>query len=100
VTLPAGLDAKAMLPRAVTARVAFVPGTAFFADGFGSQSMRLSFCYPSPERIREGVRRLVGVIEEELELRETFGAGLGAGVEQRHDRREIARYDGPGTDLT
>src|SRR3954453_12529409 len=34
LTLPDGLDAKAMLPRAVTARVAFVPGTAFFADGF------------------------------------------------------------------
>jgi 2-aminoadipate transaminase len=100
LTLPPGLDAKAMLPRAVTSRVAYVPGTAFFADGFGSQSMRLSYCYPTPERIREGVRRLVGVIEEELELRETFGAGLGAGVEQRHDPREISRYDGPGTDLT
>ena len=35
VTLPPGIDAKAMLPRAVTARVAYVPGTAFFADGFG-----------------------------------------------------------------
>ena len=58
-----------MLPRAVTARVAYVPGTAFFADGFGSPSMRLSFCYPTPERIREGVRRLAGVIEAEMELR-------------------------------
>jgi DNA-binding transcriptional MocR family regulator len=74
LTLPQGVDAKAMLPRAVTARVAYVPGTAFFADGFGSSSMRLSFCYPTPERIREGVRRLAGVIEEELELRQTFGA--------------------------
>jgi 2-aminoadipate transaminase len=73
VTLPSGLDAKAMLPRAVTARVAYVPGTAFFADGFGAQSMRLSYCYPTPDRIREGVRRLAGVIEEELELRATFG---------------------------
>jgi 2-aminoadipate transaminase len=74
MTLPYGVDAKAMLPRAVTARVAYVPGTAFFADGFGSSSMRLSFCYPTPERIREGVRRLAGVIEAEIELRETFGA--------------------------
>ena len=49
VTLPPGIDAKAMLPRAVTARVAYVPGTAFFADGFGSSSMRLSFCYPTPD---------------------------------------------------
>ena len=55
---PRGLDAKAMLPRAVTARVAYVPGTAFYADGFGSRCMRLSYCHPTPERIREGVRRL------------------------------------------
>ncbi|MGH3469655.1 MAG: PLP-dependent aminotransferase family protein [Thermocrispum sp.] len=75
LTLPPGIDAKAMLPRAVTARVAFVPGTAFFADGYGSQCMRLSYCYPTPERIREGVRRLAGVIEEEMELRETFHTG-------------------------
>jgi len=74
MTLPQGVNAKAMLPRAVTARVAYVPGTAFFADGFGSSSMRLSYCYPTPDRIREGVRRLAGVIEAELELRETFGA--------------------------
>ena len=37
-------------------------------------SMRLSYCYPTPERIREGVRRLAGVLEEEMELRATFGA--------------------------
>ncbi len=87
VTLPDGLDSKAMLPRAVTARVAYVPGTAFFADGYGAQSMRLSYCYPTPERIREGVRRLTGVIEDELELRETFGAtarGLHRGYEAPH----------------
>jgi 2-aminoadipate transaminase len=72
-TLPPGLDAKAMLPRAVTARVAYVPGTAFFADDCGRGNLRLSYCYPEPERIREGVRRLAGVLEEELDLRATFG---------------------------
>lgn len=72
-TLPEGIDTKAMLPRAITARVAYVPGTAFYADGFGSWSMRLSYCYPTPERIQEGVRRLAGVIDEEMELRQTFG---------------------------
>ena len=92
LTLPSGLDSKAMLPRAVTARVAYVPGTAFFADGSGAQSMRLSYCYPSPERIREGVRRLVGVIEEEMELRETFGT-----VAPATPRRG---YEAPNTDLT
>jgi DNA-binding transcriptional MocR family regulator len=99
LTLPPGLDAKAMLPRAVTQRVAFVPGTAFFADGFGSRNMRLSYCYPTPDRIREGVRRLVGVIEEELELRQTFGSGL-ADAAAGLDREPNRGYDGPGTDLS
>lgn len=75
VDLPDGLDAKAMLGRAVTARVAYVPGTAFFADGRGRGQLRLSYCYPGPERIREGVRRLAGVLEAELELHSTFGTG-------------------------
>ncbi len=73
VTLPEGLDAKAMLPRAVTNLVAYVSGTAFYADGQGADHMRLSFCYPTPERIREGVRRLAGVVRAELELTEMFG---------------------------
>ena len=74
VTLPGDLDAKVLLPRAVTARVAFVPGTAFYADGSGRSHLRLSYCYPEPDRIREGVRRLATVLEEEVDLRQTFGA--------------------------
>ncbi|MFI6297833.1 PLP-dependent aminotransferase family protein [Nonomuraea sp. NPDC050790] len=72
-SLPEGLDSKAILPRAVAERVAFVPGTGFFSDGSGSRQMRLSYCYPEPDRIREGVRRLARVIEGELQLRDTFG---------------------------
>jgi 2-aminoadipate transaminase len=79
LTLPEGLDSQAMLPRAVTARVAYVPGTAFFADGFGTRSMRLSYCYPTPERIDEGIRRLAGVVEAEIDLVATFGTGHLAG---------------------
>lgn len=73
LTLPEGLDATAMLPRAVNALVAYVPGTGFFVDGQGRRNMRLSYCYPQPERIKEGVRRLAGVLEEELEIGQTFG---------------------------
>jgi DNA-binding transcriptional MocR family regulator len=74
VTLPAGLDATSMLARAVAERVAYVPGTAFFADGDGRDRLRLSYCYPTPARIIEGVRRLAGVIDSELELHATFGS--------------------------
>jgi DNA-binding transcriptional MocR family regulator len=73
LTVPEGVDTKAMLPRAITARVAYASGTGFYADGLGSRQMRLSFCYPTPERIREGVRRLANVLADELELFRTFG---------------------------
>ncbi|MFC5381268.1 PLP-dependent aminotransferase family protein [Aquipuribacter nitratireducens] len=72
VAMPDDLDTTAMLPRAVAARVAYVPGTAFHADGGGGAHMRLSFCFPPPERIAEGVRRLAGVVAGERELRRTF----------------------------
>jgi hypothetical protein len=62
-----------MLPRAVTARVAYTPGTAFYADGLGARNMRLSFCFPTPERISEGIKRLGEVIAAEQEIHATFG---------------------------
>jgi DNA-binding transcriptional MocR family regulator len=77
--LPEGLDGKSMLPRAVTARVAYVPGTAFYYDGQGADHIRLSYCYPTPDRIREGVRRLAGVVDQELETVRIFGAGATGG---------------------
>lgn len=73
VTLPEGIDSRAMLPRAVTSLVAYVPGTGFYVDGQGKSELRLSYCYPTPERIVEGVRRLAGVVEQELDLLATFG---------------------------
>ena len=72
VTLPDNLDSKSMLPRAVKELVAYTPGTAFYADGNGRSNMRLSFCYPTPDFIREGIRRLSTVINGELELLNTF----------------------------
>jgi len=85
VQLPAGLDATTMLARAVTARVAYVPGSAFYsgpAKELGRASLRLSYCYPDPDRIREGVRRLASVVTGELDLLATFGPdpGMGGGM--------------------
>jgi 2-aminoadipate transaminase len=75
--LPDGVNAKAMLPRAISSRVAYVPGTGFYADGSGAQYARLCYSLPSPDRIREGVRRLASVIETEIELRDDFGPAPG-----------------------
>lgn len=83
VTLPPGVHSKVMQPRALAARVAYVPGTGFYADRQGGENMRLAYCFPTPDRIREGVRRLAVVIEAEVELLETFGPGSGAGTPGR-----------------
>jgi DNA-binding transcriptional MocR family regulator len=91
-TLPEGLDSKAMMPRAIAARVAYVPGTGFYADGTGRSNMRLNFSVSAPERLREGVRRLSGVMEQELEMRAVFGAS--AAPHRR--RRGTAAADTPG----
>ena len=69
VNLPPEIDTKAMMPKAIVAKVAYVPGTAFYADGFGSWSMRLSYCHPTPERIREGVKALGHVVHQEMNRR-------------------------------
>ena len=92
LTLPEGLDSQALLARAVSERVAYVPGNAFYADGFGTRNMRLSYCFPTAERIYEGTRRLGKVIRDELEMRATFG--LPAVDAPR------ARVDGPAPDLS
>jgi len=76
LTLPPQLDSKAMLPRAIKELVAYTPGTAFYANGDGRRNIRLSFCYPTPDAIKLGVRRLTKVINGETDLLETF-AGTG-----------------------
>ena len=84
-----------MMPRAIAARVAYVPGTGFYADGTGTGHMRLNFSFPPPERIREGVRRLASVMEQEIAMR--------AGLRRRRRRRRAAAgqagADAPGPDL-
>lgn len=71
--LPPGVNSKAMLPRAISSRVAYVPGTGFYANGSGAGHLRLSYCFPEPDLIREGVRRLAEVVGAEVDLLSTFG---------------------------
>ena len=57
--LPPAIDGKALLTRAVNEfNVAFVPGSAFFANGQGRNTIRLSYSLPTEERIHEGIKRL------------------------------------------
>ena len=64
--LPRGLDASAVLARAVEQNVAFVPGAPFYADAPVREALRLAFVTVPPPRIEEGVERLAGVIRSML----------------------------------
>lgn len=62
VELPRGVDATAVLVRAVENNVAFVPGAPFYAADPVRESLRLAFVTVPPPRIEEGVARLARVI--------------------------------------
>ena len=61
--LPEGVDAEALLPRAVERGVAFVPGAPFFAGEARKNTLRLSFVTVAPEAIERGVRALAAALE-------------------------------------
>lgn len=63
VTLPDHMDGADLLVQALeTAKVAFVPGRAFFADGSNGNTLRLNFSNADEAGIEEGIRRLGDVI--------------------------------------
>ncbi len=67
VTLPKGMDGAKLLARSLeTAKVAFVPGQAFFADGSGANTFRVSFSCANDEMIEEGISRLGKLIAGEI----------------------------------
>jgi 2-aminoadipate transaminase len=61
-TLPEGMNSADLLKLAVEEKVAFVPGSPFYACGGGQSTMRLNFSNATPEKIREGIARLGKVI--------------------------------------
>jgi 2-aminoadipate transaminase len=63
VTMPEPMDTAKILRAAIAQNDAFVPGSAFFADGSGRNTFRLNFSNASPEKIKEGIRRLATVVE-------------------------------------
>ncbi len=68
VTLPETLDGADLLARSLeSARVAFVPGHAFFADGSGRNTIRLSFSNSSEEKIAEGIKRLGKLVSKAID---------------------------------
>lgn len=68
VTLPVGMDAMELFSRAVAEKVAYVPGSCYFANGGGENTMRLNFSACDEEKIDLGIRRLAKVIAFPREL--------------------------------
>jgi 2-aminoadipate transaminase len=62
VELPHGMSADTLFPLALDKRVAFVPGSPFFAGEPRVEFMRLNYSNRPPELIEEGMRRLGAVI--------------------------------------
>jgi 2-aminoadipate transaminase len=62
--LPEGVDAVTLLPKAVDKNVAFVPGSAFYADHADPRTLRLSFVTASVDEINTGVAALAQAIRE------------------------------------
>jgi 2-aminoadipate transaminase len=75
VTLPSYIDTTDLLARALRENVAFVPGRAAFVDGRGGSSMRLNFSGVGEDAIREGIRRIGEVVNEQVSL---YGTLTGA----------------------
>ncbi|MCS7314689.1 MAG: PLP-dependent aminotransferase family protein [Bryobacterales bacterium] len=73
VRLPAGLDAAALLPRALAQGVAYLPGAYFEVSRRDPCALRLCFAGLPAEKIRRGAEILGRLFEEELH--EARGAG-------------------------
>ena len=58
LTLPAGADSVELARRAVEQGVGIVPGTLFFPDGRGADTVRLSFSLVDEALIDDGIERL------------------------------------------
>ncbi len=71
--VPAYVNTKDMLARAIDSKVAYVPGTGFYPGTGGSSEMRLNFSFPSEEEIGEGVKRLAKVMKREISLARSLG---------------------------
>jgi len=74
LTLPASIDADRMIARAIEEGVVYVAGEAFYVNGEGKNTLRLSFSAPTPERIEIGVSRLARALRGEREASATTAA--------------------------
>jgi 2-aminoadipate transaminase len=63
---PEKVDTVSIFNEAIAEGVAYIVGTAFFADGSGANTMRLNFTMVTPEKIEEGIKRLGNLLKKKL----------------------------------
>jgi 2-aminoadipate transaminase len=66
VTLPKHINAMQLLDEAIAQKVAFVPGSPFYANEPATNTLRLSFVTVPPERIRHGIEILGKLIAAKI----------------------------------
>ncbi len=70
--LPRYLNTKELLADAVRNKVAFVPGSGFYADSRGLNEARLAYCTEETGRIEKGIKILAGLVKEKIKLYKSF----------------------------
>lgn len=65
-TLPQGLNSMELFEKAVKAKVAYVPGSYYYAKGGGENDIRLNFTACDEEKIAVGIQRLSKTIVENM----------------------------------
>jgi 2-aminoadipate transaminase len=65
ITVPEEINTLELFYKAIEEKVAFVPGEAFYPEGFRRHNtMRINFSYPTKDEIVEGIKRLSSVIKK------------------------------------
>jgi len=66
VELPEYINTVEMFPEAVSSKVAYINGRAFYVNGDGYNTMRLNFTNARDDEIEEGIKRLADVIKRRI----------------------------------
>lgn len=71
VDVPENIDTPSLLDEAMDEGILYIPGTAFFLDGRGRNSLRLAYSQVDEATLREGARRLGAILSNALELKQS-----------------------------
>lgn len=77
-SIPDSMPQSRLLSRAVDNGVSYVPGKTFYHGNATGNNIRLNFTYPTPEQIKEGVRRLARAYNDVLREHKNDAAQMDA----------------------